>query len=227
MVDSIGYATNNTRGLSTSQQKRLKIFKHLKGMIKHRGFIFLQETHSCEESARAYKEDFGKNDELILCHGASNARGVAIGICGTLDYNIKQQINDDQGRYLILHLTLGSRDYVLVNFYNENVERDQLKLLEKVDNHLTTLQITLDTTMAFAGDFNFYFDKNLDAIRGNPITKKQGIAKFISIKTKYDLCDIWRIRNPHAKKYTLRQRHHTGYLQRLHFHLKPHAGKCQ
>ena len=57
-------------------------------MIKNKGFIFLQETHSSDENMKAFKEDFGKNDDLIFCHGASNARGVAIGICGALDYQI-------------------------------------------------------------------------------------------------------------------------------------------
>ena len=231
MADSIGYVTNNVKGLSNSQNKRLNIFKHLKSMIKNRGFIFLQETHSCEKSVKDFKEDFGKDDDLIFCHGASNARGVAIGICGKLDYAIKKQINDNQGRYLILNLTLGAREYVLVNFYNENIEKDQLKLLQDVDNQLSTLSISLETTIAFAGDFNFYFDMGLEATGGNPTTKTQSIAKFINIKEKYDLCDIWRVRNPNAKKYTFRQRHHTGYLQRrldyifVSNHMQPNVNK--
>ena len=169
-------------------------------MVKNRGFVFLQETHSSEESAKEFKEDFGKDDELILCHGASNARGVAIGICGNLDYKIIKQINDDDGRFLILKLTLGSREYVLVNLYNDNIERDQLKTLDTIDTHLTSLSISYDTTIAFAGDFNFYFDITLEATGGNPTTKTQSISKFISIKEKYGLCDIWRVRNPNEKR---------------------------
>ncbi len=71
----------------------------------------------------------------------------------------------------------------------------------------------------------------LEATGGNPTTKTQSIAKFINIKEKYDLCDIWRVRNPNAKKYTFRQRHHTGYLQRrldyifISNHMQPNVNK--
>ena len=183
-------------------------------MIKNKGFIFLQETHSSDENMKAFKEDFGKNDDLIFCHGASNARGVAIGICGALDYQIKHQIKDTQGRFLILQLTLGTRDYVLINFYNENIEKDQLKLLQELDTHLSTLTISLETSIALAGDFNFFFDQDKEAVGGRRNINTQSIARFISIKEKFDLCDIWRIQHPNDKKYTYRQRHHTGYLQR-------------
>ena len=71
-----------------------------------------------------------------------------------------------------------------------------------------------ETNIVFAGDFNFYFDKELEASGGNPQTKLQSIAKFIKIKKDFDFCDIWRIKNPQKKSYTFRQRHFTGYLQR-------------
>ena len=45
-------------------------------------------------------------------------------------------------------------------------------------------------------------------------SKKKSIAKFIELKEKFDLCDIWRIRNPETKRYTLRQKHVSGLIQR-------------
>ena len=75
--------------------------------------------------------------------------------------------------------------------YNENDEKDQLKLLDEVDAQIESFGLCLDGNVIIAGDFNFYFDKKLEATGGNPKTKNQSIAKFISIKEKYDLCDIW------------------------------------
>ena len=44
--------------------------------------------------------------------------------------------------------------------------------------------------------------------------KKKSIAKLIQIKEKFDLCDIWRIRNPKIKRFTFRQQHISGFIQR-------------
>ena len=44
--------------------------------------------------------------------------------------------------------------------------------------------------------------------------KKKSLAKFIELKEKFDLCDIWRIRNPKTKIYTFRQKHVSDLIQR-------------
>ena len=44
--------------------------------------------------------------------------------------------------------------------------------------------------------------------------KKKRIAKLIQITKNLDLCDIWRIRNPKRKRFTFRQHHSTGFIQR-------------
>ena len=48
----------------------------------------------------------------------------------------------------------------------------------------------------------------------NPALKKKYLAKLIQIKDKFDLCVIWRIRNPNAKRYTFRKQHSSGYIRR-------------
>ena len=64
------------------------------------------------------------------------------------------------------------------------------------------------------GDFNFFFDTSLGSYGGKPTLKKKSIAKFIELKEKFDLGDIWRIRNPKTKRYTFRQKHVSGLIQR-------------
>ena len=47
-----------------------------------------------------------------------------------------------------------------------------------------------------------------------PVIKKKTIAKLIRITENLDLCDIWRIRNPKRQRFTFRQNHSTGIIQR-------------
>ena len=54
----------------------------------------------------------------------------------------------------------------------------------------------------------------MNSYGGKPTLKKKSIAKFIELKEKFDLCDIWRIRNPKTKIYTFRQKHVSGLIQR-------------
>ena len=46
---------------------------------------------------------------------------------------------------------------------------------------------------------------------GNPVLKKKSISKVLHITEKYDLTDIWRVRNPSTKGFTFRKNHFSGY----------------
>ena len=59
--------------------------------------------------------------------------------------------------------------------------------------------------IVLGGDFNFIFDKNLDAYGGNPSLKLNSIAEVTKIKNKFQLCDIFRVRHPNKKPYTFRK----------------------
>ena len=79
---------------------------------------------------------------------------------------------------------------------------------------LETITDLYDKHIVLAGDFNFFFDTSLDSYRGKPTLKNKSIAKFIELKKKFGLCDIWRIRNPKTKIFTFRQKHDSGLIQR-------------
>ena len=64
------------------------------------------------------------------------------------------------------------------------------------------------------GDFNPFFSLTYKARGGNPKTKNKPVAKFIHIKESPELYDIWRVRNPKKKRYTFKQQHVTGFIQR-------------
>ena len=64
-------------------------------------------------------------------------------------------------------------------------------------------------------DFNFFFNALLDSCRGKPTLKKKSISKFTELKEKFNLCDIWWIRNPKTKTCTFRQKHVSALIQHL------------
>ena len=98
--------------------------------------------------------------------------------------------------------------FVLINIYNANTESEQLgTLLDKVKD-IQSKNIVL------GGDFNVIFVISLESLGGDPCLKKKSIAKLIQIKEKFDLCDIWRIRNPKIKCFTFQQQHIPGFIQR-------------
>ena len=77
---------------------------------------------------------------------------------------------------------------------------------------LESIKDLYDKYIVLAGDFNFFFDTSLDSYGGKPTLKRKSIAKCF--EEKFDLCDIWRIRNNKTKRFTLRQKHVSGLIQR-------------
>ena len=102
---------------------------------------------------------------------------------------------------------------MLVILYNSNTEREQLKIL----NELQTILLKFDdkeyNLIIFSGDFNTFFNAPLEATGGNAKLKTRTVGKFLELKDKFDLCDIWRIKHPKTKTYTFRQKHFSGLTQ--------------
>ena len=81
-------------------------------------------------------------DLFFFSHGKSNSCGVAIGYCGREDLKVVNTARDKNGRILILDAALNGTNFLLINFYNSNVESQNLstfctlqKLLEKFDGY--------------------------------------------------------------------------------------------
>ena len=207
------FISHNVKGLG-DRAKRKRQFKYLQDQVRNKGIIYFQETHSAAATQTKWIEEFGKKNKLLFSHGKSNARGVAIGFVGNLDYTLIKTEADSDGRFIIIEAKMKNDIYVFINFYNENVEANQLKLFEKLENSLKKFDDLNQKKLVLSGDFNLFFDSQLEAEGGSPKLKKSSIAKIIKIKETHDLIDIWRVRNQHEKKFTFTQRHAAGFLQR-------------
>ena len=128
-------------------------------------------------------------------------------IFGNLNICVKNKVNDNDGRVLILEATIDGSDNLFINLYNTNTKREQLTTLEN-------LNYFHDKKVIIAGDFNLIFDKKLKSARGgSPLVKKR-LLEIIKLKETFNLCDIWRLGNTHKKLVTFEQKHITGIIQR-------------
>ena len=191
----------NVRGLK-QKPKRIKIFNYLNEKVK-KGFIFLQETHSIGNDILDWQNDWGGT--MILNNGNSNSRGTLIAFTPDFDYKILKHITDDDGRIQICSIMFDERKLLLVNIYNENIEQKQVILLKKLDVLLESFSDVQDHEIIMGGDWNVILDKNLDASGGNPQLKLSSLSEITKIVEKYDLCDIFRIRNPLKRRFSFRQ----------------------
>ena len=172
----------------------------------------MQETHSSATECRQWEGDFGA--DIHFSHGTTGARGVAIGILLNEQHSILKKVADKNGRFLILEIEIGNKIFILINLYNANFQADQVKTLSELDVALNDFDLCPSKSIIFGGDFNVIFNKNMNAKGGNPDLKLNSIAKCIKLKESMDFIDSWRIRNPLKKRYTFRQRHYSGFLQR-------------
>ena len=115
---------------------------------------------------------------------------------------------------MLLEINIYDRLFELKKIYNAKNELDQVKALIDLGEILDCVGDIQNKNIILGGYFSIDFDSFLEAQRGKPILKKHTLAKTIQIKEKLNLVDIWRIRNPKTKRFTFRQHHTTGFIQR-------------
>ena len=144
--------------------------------------------------------------QLYFSHGKNNSCGVLIAFYGNVNVVVKNQFNDDNRRILIFEVTIDDTEYLLVSYYNAYSEQEQLETLQNLSVMLENFESFCSNNVIIAGDFNFFFSKKLVFKDGYPYLKKHSVSHIVKILEAFDLCDIWRIRNPKKKSFTIRQK---------------------
>ena len=112
-----------------STKKQLKLFNFLKNKMGPKGILFFQETHSSVETEN--KGSDGLKGKVYYPRGTINSCGVLIKFCGNLNICVKNKVNDNDGRVLILEATIDGFNYLLIILYNANIEKEQLATIKK------------------------------------------------------------------------------------------------
>jgi len=191
----------NVRGLNQSP-KRIKIFNYISDKLKN-GVAFFQETYSSEVSCVSWRQNW--KGDMLFNHGTSNSKGTLIAFSENFEYKLVDHYADNEGRLQICSIVHDNRKLLLINIYNENIEQKQVALLKKLNERLDSFSDILEYEIILGGDWNFILDKKLDADGGNPTLKLSSIAELTKLAEKFDLCDIFRIRNPDKRRFSFRQ----------------------
>ena len=128
-------------------------------------------------------------------------------------FELLNRFNDKSRHVLIIQLKIENEILLLINLYNAKTENEQLSTLSDLSNMLEKIDDISNKSTVFGRDFNLLCEAKLEAQGGNPVLKKNSVAKLVKIKEKC-LCDIWRIRNPNTKRYTFCLQRSSGYIQR-------------
>jgi len=142
------YSIWNVNGLGCPI-KRKKIMGHLK--TKKQDLVFLRETHCCpQESAKLCRDWVG---HLSYSAGSSKSRGVAILINKGLQYRLKREVRDEDGRIVEIQ----GHTLILANIYAPNGDHPHFFIdLESKLHDIGQHPIIL------GGDFNVVLDQILD-----------------------------------------------------------------
>ena len=94
------------------------------------------------------------------------------------------------------------------------IKKKQLTTIKNLNNFSKEFEDFHDKKVIFAGDFNVIFDKNLESPGGSPALKKHSLSEIIKLNENFNLCDVWRVCNPHKNLFIFQQKRFTGNIQR-------------
>ena len=171
--------------------------------------MFLQQTHSAFNDENIWKNNF--NVPVFYSHRTCD---VLIAFFGNRNFLVDKQAGDKNGLILILDVKIDEIRYVLVNIYNANTEVKQVQVLSELSELMKNINFSEENRIVLTGDLNVFFDSKLETKGGKTSLKQKSVAKLLELKEEYDLCDIWRTRNPTKKLYTFRQNYSSGIINR-------------
>ena len=188
----------NVRGLN-NEKKRKTLFQWFKE--QHRGITFLQETHSMEKDEKRWAAEWGS--EIIFSHGTGSRCGVALLIDLNNEYHINEVNRSDNGRFLMINITIDNEVYILINIYapTKDDPKAQKEFFCKLE---TRLEEYIDSNVIIGGDFNVCLNPELDKFGGRKETISASSKQITNITETYDMIDIWRALNEQEKRFTWR-----------------------
>ena len=143
----------------------------------------------------------------------SNSCGVFIAIFGSKLVTTTKEISVNNVRLLVLQAKIDDEIYLSVTLYNSNTESEQLETLRQLETILLKFDTNECNHITLPGDFNIFLNASFEATGGNVGLKTGTVGKFLELKNKFDLCDIWRIKHPKTETFTFRQKHFSGFIQ--------------
>jgi len=203
MVINCKLLTLNVRGLN-KEGKRRSVYRYIK--TKNIDVCYLQETYSSKGIEHFWKNQWG--GQIYFSHGSNHAKGVMILIRPGFNIEVEKAVCDSEGRYILLHANINGQHVVMLNIYAPNIENEQIEFYNRIQTLLKD-EIDKECAILIAGDMNLILDPCMDRKGGNFIASKMYhnvTDLFHCIMDEWNLCDLWRRKNPDIKRFTWRQK---------------------
>ena len=159
--------------------------------------VFLQETHADKNCEKLWMNEWGS--KIYFSNGSQNARGVAVLLNRNLNVQIHMVDRDDQGRYIVLYVTLNKSKWLLINVYAPNEDEPDffVKLFQIVNRY------SPDQTL-ISGDLNLGLEPiiNRSGKGCNNDKLADWLKNYFELK---QLVDIWRYMYPDKNGYIWRR----------------------
>ena len=151
-----------------------------------------------------WRDEWGGH--ILFSHGSVHSKGTLILFKPNFDINIQSEVCDENGRFIILNLDIQDINYVFINIYSPNKEKDKNVFWKTMCETMKTMNINRNDNIIAGGDWNSIFNPELDKSGGKAECSNKVSSEFFHLMDDYDLVDIWRLRNPNKKRFTFRQK---------------------
>ena len=184
----------NARGIC-DLSKRKAIFSWINK--QKADIVFLQETYSTPDVVDQWR--FQWPGKMYYSHGTNHGKGVIILISNNIQFELKAEIHDTDGRYVLIDALVQDLPFLFLNIYAPNNISEQSTFFSNMLVVLSEYNFDSGSQLIIGGDFNMHLDTELDN-SGGRIEEKSSVKNIKEIKFSYDLIDIWCVRNPDKKK---------------------------
>ena len=170
---SLRIASMNCRGLGDSSKRR-DVFHYLREL--NFSFYLLQDTHFTDRIEQQVKSEWGY--DAYFSSFRSNSRGVAVLINNNIEYKLLKCMNDRNGNFIILHVKIFDKEFLIVNIYGPN--EDNPDFYTYIEDCIRTFDVT--ENVIIAGDFNLVLDFENDCcnyIRRNNVLASEKVEDLI------------------------------------------------
>ena len=164
--------------------------------------VFLHKNYSSKEIENQFK--LQRCCRMLFVHGANHSKGVLILVSENLQIDMRNELEDSEGRYIFVEALIEDAPFLLVNLYALTKTQEQCVFFDVVANTLEDSSLDPNCQIIIGGDFNSQFDSSLNNL--GRIKSKPSVQKINEIMAAYDLIDICRIHNPEKKQFTWTQK---------------------
>ena len=185
--------TMNCRGLAEGPKRR-ELFKWLRE--KKVDIALLQDTHWTPQLSNYITSEWGYR--AYFASYKSNARGVAILLNNTFEFEVKDTKSDIYGNYIFIEMELpGIITLIIGSIYGPN--SDCPEFYHGIEAILNDFE---NPNVIMAGDWNFTLNQELDNLHYKNKNNPKASKTMLELMLANGWVDYWRVFYPDRKKYT-------------------------